>query len=118
MIARLPRWSDRRAARYLVGWWIGSIVAVSWLAAYSVLPVDVRFQWLSPHGFEIIGYLVATWLIPGLVLGGWKALLVAAGVSSIRTGTDKALIAVFTLWTLGWPAVVMLTAVRLGAFSG
>ncbi len=114
MIARLPRPSDRRRARYLVGWWLGSVVTFSGLAAYYLLPVDVQFRWLSRAGFEMIGRLIAIWLISGLVMGGWKALLVAAGRSSIRTMTDRSVIAIFVLWTLAWPVVTILAAVNLG----
>ena len=111
-MGRLPRWSGRTTARYLVGWWVGSIVALALLAAYFVVPVDVRFQWLSVQGLEIVALLSAVWLVPGFVLGGWKALLVAFGCSSVRTGADRVLIVVFSLWAVGWPLVVVFTAIN------
>jgi hypothetical protein len=114
VIAQLPRRSDRRTARYLVGWWVSSVVTFSGLAAYYLLPVDIQLRWLSWDGFEIIGRLMAFWLISGLVVGGWKALLVAAGRSSIRTAADRAVIAIFILWTFVWPVMTTLAAVRLG----
>lgn len=114
MIERLPRWSDRTAVRWLVGWWVGSIVALVWLAAYYLIPVDVQFRWLSIQGLEIFALLTAAWLAPGFVLGGWKALLVAVGRSSIRTGADKALLIVFSLQAIGWPLGVLFTVIKHG----
>jgi hypothetical protein len=114
VIASLARRPDRRRARYLVGWWVGSVVTFSGFAAYTLLPVDIQFRWLSWAGFEMIGRLIAFWLISGLVMGGWKALLVAIGRSSIRTMTDRAVIAIFILWTLAWPVMTILAAVNLG----
>jgi hypothetical protein len=112
VIERLPRFSGRTTARYLVGWWVGSIVALACLAAYYVIPVDVQFRWLSVQGLEIIAFMIASWLIPGFVLGGWKALLVAVGRSAVRTGTDRALIVVFSLWAIAWPILVVVAAIN------
>jgi hypothetical protein len=114
VIARLPRRSDRRRALYLVAWWLGSIVTFSTFAAYYLLPVDIQFRWFSLEGLEMVGRLMAFWLVSGLVMGGWKALLVATGRSSIRTGTDRAVIAIFILWTLAWPVMTTVAAVNLG----
>lgn len=114
MIARLPRRSDRRTAAYLVAWWLGSVITFSGLAAYYLLPVDIEFRWLSWEGLEMVGRLIAVWLVSGLLMGGWKAILVATGRSSIRTGFDKAVIAVFILWTFVWPVMTTWSAVNLG----
>jgi hypothetical protein len=114
VIAQLPRRSDRRTARYLVAWWVGSVVTFSALAAYYLLPVDIQFRWLSWEGFVMTGRLAAFWLLSGVVMGGWKALLVATGRSCIRTGTDKAVITIFILWTLAWPVLTTVAAVNLG----
>jgi hypothetical protein len=112
VIAQLPGWSDRRLARWLVAWWVGSVVTLVLLAAYYVLPIDVQTEWLSWWGLRIIGMMTAAWLFPGFLLGGWKALLVAAGRSSIRTTTDKALIVVFSLWAFGWPVIILIDVAR------
>jgi hypothetical protein len=45
-------------------------------------------------------------MAPGFILGGWKALLVAAGRSTTRTTTDRVLVAVFALCLIGWPLFV------------
>jgi hypothetical protein len=111
VIERLPSWSDRRATQSLVVWWVGSIVALVPLTTYYLIPVDIQF---SVPGLAWGAYLTAVWLAPGFVLGGWKALAVALGRSSIRTGTDKALVAVFSLWAIGWPCVVVLTLIHQG----
>jgi hypothetical protein len=114
VIARLPRWSDQLYARYLIGWWLGSSIFVAWLWAVYFAPVDVEFTWLSRLGLEIFCMFGAGLLAPGFVLGGWKALLVAAGRSAIRTRTDKALAVVFALWAVGWPALVLFSVYQHG----
>ena len=78
------------------------------------LPVDVQFQWFSWQGLETLAVLGVSWLVPGFVVGGWKALLIASGRSSVRTATDKVLIALFALWAIGWP-LSMVVAYRLNA---
>jgi hypothetical protein len=114
VIARLPRRSDRRTAVCLVAWWLGSVTTFSGFAAYYLLPVDIQFRWLSWAGVQMVGRLIAFWLVSGLVMGGWKAVLVATGRASVRTGSDKAVIVIFTLWTLAWPVMTTWAAVNLG----
>jgi hypothetical protein len=108
-------WSwSRRTSSCLVVTWVASVVAVDLVATPLLLPVDVQFRWLSWQGLETLAVVGASWLIPGFVLGGWKALLVASGWSSVRTATDKVLIALFALWAIGWPVSVVV-AYRLHA---
>ncbi len=76
--------------------------------------MDVQFRWLSWQGIETLAILGASWLVPGFVLGGWKAMLVACGWSSVRTATDKVFIALFAFWAIGWPLSVVV-AYRLNA---
>jgi hypothetical protein len=50
-------------------------------------------------------------LIPGLVLGGWKAISVALGRSVISRRRDVAWIAVFGVWAIGWSLVSLVDIV-------
>jgi hypothetical protein len=84
------------------------------IVANYLLPVDVQFTWLSMQGLTIMALIAGAWLVPGFVLGGWKALLVAVGRSGVTTGTDKALMVVFALWAVGWPLFVVLSLVQHG----
>ena len=99
-------WS-RRTSSCLVGWWLVSVIALDLVVTPLFLPVDVRFRWLSWQGLQDMALVGAAWLVPGFFLGGWKALLVASGRSSVRTATDKVLIALFGLWAIGWPVFVV-----------
>jgi hypothetical protein len=110
MSALRDRWSDRELARGLVGWWLTSVLVLACVGAYFVMPVDVQFDWFSINGLILIAGLAVTWLIPGAIFGGWKAVLVAAGRTSIASGADRALIVVFAAWAIGWPLFVVAIA--------
>ena len=51
-------------------------------------------------------------LVPGLALGGWKAVLVATGRSSIKGKVDIVWLSVFGLWTIGWTLMALPNLVR------
>ncbi len=106
-------WS-RRTSSWLVAWWVASVIALDVVVTPLFLPVDVRFHWLSWQGLESVALIGAYWLIPGFVLGGWKALLIGCGWSSVRTATDRVLITLFALWASGWPLTVV-AAYRISA---
>ena len=99
--------------RYLVAWWVLSVVVVAMvLLDYLWLPSDEA--WWSLDNLAFVGVAASLWLTPGFLLGGWKALLVAAGRSGIRTRTDKALVVVFAAWAVGWPLAMAVSMVRQG----
>lgn len=105
MSLRAVPWSTR--ARWLVAWWVLSVLVLVWLAVIFLIPSDVQFQWQD--NLRLIPVMTAGWLLPGFAFGGWKALLVAAKRSDVRTGTDRALMIVFAIWSIGWPALWMTT---------
>jgi hypothetical protein len=81
-----------------------SVLAIEGFVFYYILlPVDLPTEWVWL--VEVFAFTTFAWLLPGLVLGGWKALLVAARRSDVRTGTDRGLMILFALWAVGWPTV-------------
>ncbi|HEY3764781.1 MAG TPA: hypothetical protein VGL44_06450 [Gaiellales bacterium] len=98
----------------MIGWWLGSAIAVACLWAVYFAPVDVQFTWQSRLGVEIFGAFATALLAPGFVLGGWKALLVAAGRSAIRTRWDRAIATVFALWAVVSPVFVVYSMFQHG----
>ena len=115
MLLERDAWFDRRAARYLVAWWIGSIITLAGVMFQLVIPMDRQPDLLSLRSLEIVAFVSGAWLLPGFVLGGWKALLVATGRSAVRTGTDRVLVIVFAAWAIGWPLFVLLGVLYRGA---
>ena len=69
--------------------------------------MDMQPDLLTVHALEIVAFISGAWIVPGFALGGWKVLLVAAGRSSVRTGTDRGLSIVFAAWAIGWPLFVL-----------
>lgn len=115
MLLERSAWFDRRAARCLVAWWVGSIITLACVMFQLLIPMDRQPHLLSVWGLEIAGFMSAAWLVPGFVLGGWKVLLIAAGRSAVRTGTDRVLVIVFAAWAIGWPLFILLgTLYRMG----
>ena len=91
MLLERSAWFDRRTARWLVAWWVGSVVTLALLWFEFEVPLDTQPHLLSVWGLRTVVLISAAWLVPGFVLGGWKVLLVAAGRSAVLTGTDRLL---------------------------
>ena len=105
MIA-LEAWPVRRMLGVLVAWWVVSNVALAWQLV-DTIPIDQPFSALSADGLRLVGVTTVALLAPGFLVAGWKALLVAAGRSSIRTQVDHGLIILFALWAVGLPLVLV-----------
>jgi hypothetical protein len=107
MLLERTEWFDRRTARCLVAWWIGSIITLACVMFQLLIPMDMQPDLLSVRALEIVAFMSGAWMVPGFVLGGWKVLLVAVGRSAVRTGTDRGLFIVFAAWAIGWPLFVV-----------
>ena len=80
-----------------------SLIVLAVLVCHYVLPVDTEFEIVSPAGLLAVAAISFGWAIPGYASGGWKALLVAADRSQVRTRTDTIFVGAFAVWAVGWP---------------
>jgi hypothetical protein len=98
---------EPRHLRWLVAWWLCSLIVLAVLVCHYVLPVDTEFEIVSPAGPLAVAAISFGWSIPGYASGGWKALLVAADRSQVRTRTDTIFVGAFAVWAVGWPLFVV-----------
>jgi hypothetical protein len=96
------RFGVRRTAAGLIAWWLVTVVGLVVIAHDQ----SQRFFSATPHPpqssvshWAILG---GAWLMPGVVLGGWKAILVATGRSSVSRRRDRVAMRLFAGWVICW----------------
>jgi hypothetical protein len=96
---------------------IAQALVACWLACHFALDLVLYAHWgvldsdISWDAWLIASALVG--LLPGLALGGWKAISVATGRSTIQRRRDVIWVAVFGIWTVGWSLISLAGLIRV-----
>jgi hypothetical protein len=94
----------------LITWWIAShvLLRVTIMVHWQILSTGNSFMWnAAAIGSVVLGF------IPGLVLGGWKAVSVAFGRATIRRKRDVVWISVFGVWVVGWSLLSLVDMINV-----
>ena len=89
------RFGERRTLGVLVAFWVVAVIGLAILAQLRSHETGL------PANFGQMVYVAAWSLVPGILLGGWKAILVAAGRSTVTRRRDRIFIRIFTFWVVG-----------------
>ncbi len=103
------RIGQRRTLGLVIAWWLVSVIGLAILTQIHDHELGL------PTSFGAAVYVAVAWLLPGFVLGGWKAILVVAGRTSVTRRRDRIFVRLFTYWVVGWSLIAYaLSFSRLG----
>jgi hypothetical protein len=90
------RFGQRRYAGLLVAWWLVSVIGL------AIVSYQQGKSFAASFPLEVWAWVTFVWLLPGFLLGGWKAILVLVGRGSMTRRRDRVFIRLFTFWIVGW----------------